>query len=165
VVANSAAISVLLGAQEYVDFQEAFPSTYLGIGVPPSDQANIINDMGIGVSATYSQGTRGDLITNLKNGLPTVVSVAWTDANVGHALLVTGYDPKTSEFNLFDPGRGLVSSESSFQSYYGVSFNQAWLNQPNVLIPAGSMVTLQRNNDHIIIPQPGGGGGMRGITR
>ena len=43
------------------------------------------------------------------------------------------------------PADGDVKSESDFLARYGVTFDQAWQNQPNIFIPKGSMVTFELN--------------------
>ena len=123
-----------------------------GGGVPPLFQDNAINslaDRGMGnFSAVYTRGTRSDLINNLNSGSPTIVSVSWGyTREMGHALLVTSYDQTTNEFSFFDPAEsGSVITEKQFVTIYGIAFDQAWLQQPTIFIPAGSMVT--------IIPEP-----------
>lgn len=62
---------------------------------------------------------------------------------VGHALLITAYNQENKGFTFFDPALGEIN-ESQFESEYKMSFQQAWLNQPNLFIPPGAMVTITR---------------------
>jgi RHS repeat-associated protein len=114
--ALAAGISVLLGVKvELTVIRPFFPLTYIhvpeinigqrqiidkikGFGTVPWNQAQIASDLFPGISATYSQGDRAALLSNVMNDLPTVVSIAYQDLGIGHALLVVGYDPVTNEF-------------------------------------------------------------------
>jgi RHS repeat-associated protein len=130
-----------------------FPSTYVGIGVTPDAQAEGINGaLGApGITATYSDnGSRQELLNNLKNGIPTVVSIASSDPKtVGHAILAVGYDPATGEFQFFDPAFNDVVDEQMIDSRWGngKGFTDTWQNgsgneMNDRLIPPKSMVTL-----------------------
>ena len=129
----------------------------------PSEQAAGINSMQMGVTATVSSGNgRQNLINNLQNNLPTIVTVSWKDLSIyGHALLVVSYCPSTNQFTFMDPATGTVIEEKDFFKTFpfdGSTFNQAWLNQPNTGIPSGSMVTLSLEPNNTPGSSYGGGG-------
>ena len=152
--AIAAALSTIMGGKVDAGQLDAVMEKGLwkmeAFGILPQFQDNAINSLaegGLGnFSAAFQQGNRNDLLNNLVNGLPTIVNVSWGLTNgVGHALLVTSYDPSIKEFGFFDPyagTNGSVITESQFNQQYNVTFDQAWLNQPNIFIPSGSMVTI-----------------------
>ena len=89
-----------------------------------------------------NKGTREDLIENLNQGLPTIVSVSWGyKKSIGHALLVTAYNSSSRKFTFFDPALGEID-EYLFEKNYRVSFKEAWLDKQTIFIPSGSMVTI-----------------------
>jgi hypothetical protein len=150
--ASAGALSTLMGGQVSAkDLDVAMERDIwklAGFGVPPPFQDYAINslaDRGMGnFSAVYTQGTRSDLVDNLNKGSPTIVSVSWGyTGSIGHALLVTSFDQSTNEFSFYDPaGSGNEITEKQFETRYGITFDQAWLQQPTIFISAGSMVTI-----------------------
>jgi hypothetical protein len=123
----------------------------LAFGTIPPAQADALNDMARGASAsnppwvaTYKTGgSTADLIANLKKGVATIVSVAWPSIKVGHALVVIGYDPSTTEFIFLDPYGGDILYERDYKTRFTYDFLQSWQQQPNVFIDRGSMVSVE----------------------
>jgi RHS repeat-associated protein len=126
------------------------PYRFPGFGITPNNQANVLTDIltseNANYVAKYSQGaTTNDLIANINKDYLTIVTVSWGDnlSNPGHALLLAGYAPSSGEFYFLDPSGGVlrVSGKTSFENTYKpFTFEQAWLEQPNIFIPSGSMV-------------------------
>ena len=151
--AIAAAISVILGqhldAQLVIASFEAWnptPQKPSWTGTLLFAQADGINEMGFkGVKATAMVGgTRQHLLDNLRAGKPTLVTISWgDDPAIGHTLLVTGYCATTHKFTFWDPALGKEIDEDFFESWYGVTFDDAWLNQPNDFIASGSMVIIE----------------------
>jgi hypothetical protein len=161
--AIAAGLSILFGYKITLqDVQPAFPTTYIGIGIPPKGQAAMINLFDPRVSAKFTQGNRVDLLDNLNNGLPTVISIAFPiTEGAGHALLVIGYDPDIDQILFFDPANEDIVNEALFRNRYG-DFDFVWTNNSNAFIPDGSMVTIQMvTSPTLPIPMPSSG--MPGI--
>jgi RHS repeat-associated protein len=124
-----------------------------GIGMMPQAQADTLNafsaEKGLNFAAEYkSGGLTSDLIDNLKNGYVTIVSISWggrdnwpTDPAIGHAMVVVGYDPSTTNFLFLDPASGNLVTD--FSKTYGRDFLNAWQRQGHAFIPGGSMVTVK----------------------
>jgi len=171
VVSSAVAVSILTGHKvTQKDIQWRYPLTHGGIGVHPRDQDDGINVLYPNLEATYSQGSRADLMNNLQNDLPTIVSLA-LPASVngkpvyGHAIVAIGFDPTTGDIQFFNPANKLKMTESDIYSMYndmwvkeeGISFrdfSDLW-SQKNVFIPANSMVTVEQARPVGIV---GGGG-------
>ena len=114
------------------------------------------------IKATYTHGNRADLINNLNNGCPTIVTIALPTKDVAHALVVIGYDPATQELIFYNPATGKKQSESEvlYDYNYGrgfTTFDELWAASNN-FIKGSSMVTLN-NVPPTPLPSPGGGGG------
>ena len=136
----------------------------IAIGVIPLEQQALINTMFPGrISASQSQGTRNDLLTNLNNGCPTLVTLAFANENVGHVTVAVGYDPATGKFQFFDPAYGDVVDEDTIVARWDGSrgfktFDELWA-ASNLVIPNNSMVTLQKVDSQVPDLTSGGGGG------
>jgi RHS repeat-associated protein len=132
----------------------------LAIGVVPDEQAIGINTMFPGtIKATSTKGTREDLLNNLKNGKPTMITIALPiDEGVGHVLVVIGYDESTEQFQFFDPAWGDEINESDFSERYSYNgyetFDEIW-GSSNGVIESNSMVTVEKVSPHPLIS--GGG--------
>jgi hypothetical protein len=138
---------------------ETVGSKLPGIGLPPEEQAAALNKMFHEIDPNHppfvaeasTGGKYADLVANLNNGYPTIVSVSWgagplgvpTNSGVGHALLVVGQDTSNGDFLFLDPNGGRLITSSDFRTMYPVDFFQAWQGQPNWFIPAGGMVTIK----------------------
>lgn len=121
-----------------------------GIGIRPSDQAILANDLLTLLDLPYeaefsANGTIDDLIHNLEMGYPSVVSTSAGETRLGfpkppfgHAMLVVGYDFDVDEVIFLDPWQ--YKSEVLLREPVK-KFLQEWRGQPNVFIPIGSMVT------------------------
>jgi RHS repeat-associated protein len=121
---------------------------YPGLGVIPQIQAYAVDKFDPGLEAAYTRGTRADLLENLNNGIPAIVSIALPAWDIGHALVVIGYDPETEELQFFDPVRGVIGPESEILERWNknrgfASFEELWASS-NIFIPANSMVTIYR---------------------
>jgi hypothetical protein len=117
----------------------------------PADQKNALDYLftasGAPFSAEYStNGTHNDLIDNLNNGNITIVNTShgsnfWTLPpynGVGHAMVLVGHDANTDEYLFLDPGnKGVVTRINAPE------FLDTWLNQPNPIIPSGTMITIE----------------------
>jgi hypothetical protein len=128
------------------------------LGMPPSLQEAVLQDILLPLNVDYQQGFHELLVNNLKEGNPTVISISWeTNVDivkklaaklvgggegpiVGHAMVLVGYNPYEKQYKFLDPG----SIDKVITSMDVNSFNQIWLEQPNVFIPSGSMVTIRR---------------------
>jgi RHS repeat-associated protein len=104
----------------------------------------------------FEGGTRSMVINNINKGNTVIVGVSWKAGGLlgmpplfavtGHSLVVVvGYDSKTGELAFLDSVDGVVRTESQFETRYGVSFEQAWQQQPNWDFPAGGMVIISPN--------------------
>jgi len=122
----------------------------LAIGVVPDEQAIGINTMFPGtIKATSTKGTRDDLLNNLKNGKPTMITIALPiNQGVGHVLVVIGYDESTEEFWFFNPASGKIEDEKTILDTYNCdrgykSFDELW-GSSNGVIESNSMVTVEK---------------------
>jgi hypothetical protein len=102
-------------------------------------------------------------MNNLNNGCPTIVTIALPTKDVGHALVVIGYDPATQELIFYNPATGKKQTESEVVRDYNygrgfTNFNDLWAASNN-LIKGNSMVTLDKVSPTPIISPGGGGGG------
>ena len=135
------------------------------LGVIPIEQAFGINTMFPGqVKATFTQGSRADLMTNLNNGCPTMITIALPGSDIGHVIVVIGYDPATKELHFFNPASGKIESESDILLGYDKgrgfkTFDDLWT-ASNFWIPPNSMVTVSSVPP---IPVSGGGGSGLGL--
>lgn len=124
-----------------------------GIGVPPVFQATGINQIfpmslfpGT-IHANFSQGNRQDLLNNLFEGNPTMVSITLPSMrDVGHVLVVVGYDPTIHQLIFFNPAYNAKQNEKTVLDIYNegrgfTTFEQLW-SSGNIAIPHNSMVTL-----------------------
>jgi len=168
VVAIAMALN-LMGNEISVDQLETFIEQsslkISGLGLPPKIQEISINvldnsstkqniELGISLSSSFtaeytSGGTRQVFINNIKTGKITIISVSWNGTVnaiktklVGHALVLVAYDPYYDELYFLDPATGDVISETRFNEIYPATFDEAWIEQPNIFIPAGSIVTI-----------------------
>jgi hypothetical protein len=103
------------------------------------------------IKATFTQGTRADLIANVYNGCPTIVTITLPGKGYAHALLVIGYDPETDELLFYNPATGLEEREHQIKSDYDYgrgfnSFEELWADS-KPFIPSNSMVTLSISED------------------
>jgi RHS repeat-associated protein len=194
VVAIAVSLSILTGhAYQQADIQPMFPHTYdfnipypanstgkfvlpvgdnfrwkrmnIAPGVMPLEQEIVTNAMSPGqIQATFTQGSRADLMDNLLIGCPTIITIALPWPGVGHALVVVGYDPDTNELQFFNPAYGKIWSESNVVSFYGdgrgiTTFEELWA-QSNPVIPGYSMVTMGNAPSlPLISPSPNSRGG------
>jgi RHS repeat-associated protein len=135
-----------------------------GLGVLPFQQKLMVDAMG-GFTAEATHGTRSELMDNLKNGIPTIVTIALDpDKGWGHALVVVGCDDKTGELLFFNPAYGKIQSESELLKYdqYNpgqryTTFDELWAGQ-NYIIGGNNMVTVQVASPPNCISYPSGGG-------
>jgi hypothetical protein len=156
----SVAASIILREKvSYRDIQPLAFTTYAGIGTIPQNQAVISNLIDPRVKATYNNAldssSRTKLLENLKSGKPTVVSVAFLNRDVGHAMVVIGHDPIGDRLILFNPTDPRLIYEDEFVRN-GRSFAEIWEKDWNIFIPAKSMVTLERNTSTVIPVSAGG---------
>jgi hypothetical protein len=152
VVSAAVAMSILYGRKiTQQEVQPAFPNTYFDIGVIPAQQAIMINAFDPELKATIAQGTRADLMSNLNNDLPTIVTInlKWNQY-VAHAIVLIGYDPATGELMFFDPANGDVVPESEIlnrnnQGRGFISFDDLWAAQNELLdiVRNNAMVTVE----------------------
>ncbi|GEM_PF-5676128 len=100
------------------------------------------------IKATYKQGIRADLMDNLNNNLPTLITIALPPMDFGHVVVVIGYDPVTNELQFFDPAYNEKFSELKFNDNYGkklgVSTFEALWGRSNLFIRNNSMVTVEK---------------------
>ncbi len=177
VASVAVSLSILTGHKyTQADIQPIFPHTSIGIGVIPREQEVGINTIFPGqIKATFTQGTRADLIANVFKGCPTIVTITIPGSGYAHALVVIGYDPKTDELIFYNPASGGRETESEILADYGKgrgfkSFEELWADS-KPLIPNNSMVTLRKDNTPIGIPGTGdigtaiGGSGGGGVIR
>jgi len=166
VVSMAVSLSIVYGTKLTQDeVQGLYPNTYLGIGVVPFQQTVI--DLDLTTEATYSQGTRADLLQNLNNNLPTIVSLALPGWDIGHAIVAIGFDPATSEIIFFNPATGMTAAESQILKDYDkkrgfATFDDLWA-ASNMFIKNNSMVTIEKvplPPLNMISPSMGGGGGI-----
>ena len=68
-----------------------------------------------------------------------------------------------------DPAQEHLTTEKEFEnSNYGITFDQAWSRQPNIGIPAGSLITLHLGDPlgpPLLSPCGGGGSGLRVLNK
>jgi RHS repeat-associated protein len=153
VVSITVALSILTEhkyTQENV--QPYFWSTYFGIGVVPKIQEKVINENinFIGIDAEYSVGTRENLLSNIKNDIPTVVTFSLPiRKGVGHSVLAIGIDKKIQEIIYFNPATKSMISESQLAKDYSINnygfemtFDELWANE-NLFLSSNSMVSIQ----------------------
>lgn len=167
-VSIAVSLSIVYGSKiSQDDVQVLFPNTYVGIGVVPLQQTMVGLDLT--TKATYSQGTRADLMNNLNNNLPTIVSLTLPGWDIGHAIVAIGFDPVTREIVFFDPATGNIELESKILANYNrgrgfSSFDDLW-GASNIFISNNSMVTIQQVPlppvNIISFPVSGGVGGVR----
>jgi RHS repeat-associated protein len=157
VASTAVSLSILLGHPfTQKDIQRVFPLTYVGIGVPPYFQQTGINQIfpltlfpGT-IQASYTHGTREDLLNNLHNGYPTMVNIALPRINeVGHVLVVIGYDPSTNQLIFYNPAYDAVQDEKTILDIYNEgrgfkSFDELWAASFLPFIPSNSMVTVSK---------------------
>jgi hypothetical protein len=126
-------------------FRWYFPGQ--GPGLPPFSQDDLLNDIfdwfDLPYKAIYQKGgTVDNLIANLKAGDPTIVNISHGPNllnGVGHAMVLVGYNKLSKEFILLDPAQ-----DQGFHNYAMDQFLDVWLDQPNIFIKSGSMVTVNR---------------------
>jgi RHS repeat-associated protein len=153
IAGTAVGVSILTG-QKYTqaDIQPIYFHTYIGIGVMPLEQSIGNNMIFPGkIEATFTQGTRADLIANVYNGCPTIVNITLTGSGYAHALLVIGYDPQKDELLFFDPQLGKEIYEDEVKDRYDnkrgfKSFEELWADS-KPFIPNNSMVTLSISED------------------
>jgi hypothetical protein len=122
-----------------------------GVGIPPYFQDNALDAVAPAYSNEYqSGGTKEDLIENLREGTPTIVSVSWgsnmnmlTTGQVGHSMVLVGYEMDRDEFMFMDPGR--YKEDPIIRTYSSDEFMKIWQKQPNIFIPSGSMVSVRKD--------------------
>ena len=130
------------------DVQPLFPNTYAGIGVPPVQQTITLRLVEPSLQATFSTGTREDILESLLRGDPVLVSFALPGLEIGHAVVAVGYDPDTDEIQFFNPAYNKIMPESEMIERYDEgrnfdSFDEVWA-APNIFIPPNSMITFHQ---------------------
>jgi hypothetical protein len=132
----------------YRPFGNGTPAPWQGEGIEEYSRYNGINN----ITADYkSNGTYSDVIDNLKAGNPTVLSISLGNdtfgsgikSDVGHAVVVVGYDPNSGELKFLNPAVGNLQDEDQLSGSHA-DFIKQWKDQPNWFIPSGSMVTVDQ---------------------
>jgi hypothetical protein len=137
----------------YRPFGAGTPAPWQGEGIEAYSRYNNINN----ITANYTNnGTYTDLINNLNAGSPTVLSISLGNdtlgsgigSGVGHAVVVVGYNPNTSELLVLNPASGKLQTDSDIIAGSGghAEFMKDWKDQPNWFIPSGSMVTVDKTS-------------------
>jgi RHS repeat-associated protein len=173
VVSMAVALSILYGSKlTQEDVQPLYAHTFAGLGVIPKEQAAMIN-LDPGIEATFIQGARADIMQNLNDDNPTLITLAFDiDEGVGHVMVVIGYDPSIGEFMIFDPAYGDVKPESEIADRYSFTgsgtqrtFDELW-DESNIFIGDHSMVTVKRVSlfDKLDGVPGNGGGSPEGLN-
>jgi RHS repeat-associated protein len=124
-------VGILLGGHGDIKVNIGGNERQLAIGVMPDEQVHGLNDLFDLVNCSRklppliaelkTGGTAQDLIRNIGNGYPTIVSVSWgaywtgwpTDPGVGHAMVVVGHNPASNQFAFLDPAGGELVKDFS----------------------------------------------------
>jgi len=186
VVSIAVSFSILTGHRyTQQDFQPYFPYTTWhipamnlpfispipetdGVGVLPWFQVKTVNALEVyqsglaGYKAKATHGTRQDLMKNLRNGIPTIVTIALTPENgYGHALVVVGFDPDIGELIFFNPAHG--ATEYEWEILQDRQYNPGFIYPTFDDLWAAENVFIQGGNNMVTIQKPsfaGGGGGF-----
>lgn len=138
-----------------------------GLGVVPWQQALAVNVAG-GFSAKASHGSRNELIQNIKNGIPTIVTIALKpEDGWGHALVAVGFDNITGELIFFNPATGNIETESfvlNTEQYNPnkntyATFDDLWAAENSVIRGGNNAVTVQTASANVPSTSSGSGGG------